>query len=260
NAASLADVVAFHKTYYRPDNATLIVTGDFDPEQLNTWVDDYFAPITHPDSAIPRVTIVEPEWSKDRHYVEHGANVPLPAVAQTWLIPPARDKDAIPLQVAAALLGSGDSSRLYQALVYRDQLAAGLYFDADLRQDKGLMTAFAIVASGKSPAATRKAMLAEIARLAQTPPSAAELDKVKTELLTSELKQRQTAIGKAFALGNAVLTEGDAARANTDLVALQAVTPADVQRVVKTYLVDAHSVTIDYSQAPAKAAAKGDKS
>ncbi|HET8899839.1 MAG TPA: pitrilysin family protein, partial [Rhodanobacteraceae bacterium] len=57
-AASLADVVAFHQTYYRPDNATLIVTGDFDPKQLRAWVDEYFAPITHPDSAIPRVTIV----------------------------------------------------------------------------------------------------------------------------------------------------------------------------------------------------------
>lgn len=250
-AASLADVIAFHQTYYRPDNATLIVVGDFEPQELRKWVDEYFAPIKHPATKIPRVTVTEPAWTKDRHYVEHGANVPLPAVADTWLIPPAADADAVPLNVAAAILGNGESSRLYQSLVYRDQLAADVSFDTDLRQDQGLMVAFAIVASGKQPGDVRNALLAEVAKLAAKPVGAAELDKVKTELLTGELKQRQTAIGKAFALGDAALNQGDVARANTDLAALQAVTPADIQRVVKKYLVDAHRVSIDYSQAPA---------
>ena len=66
---------------------------------------------------------------------------------------------------------------------------------------------------------------------------------------------RQTAEGKAFALGSAVLQEGDAARANSDLAALQVVTTDDVQRVLKRYVLDAHRVTIDYQ--PAKAAGKG---
>ena len=259
DAATLDDVIAFHQTWYRPDNATLIVVGDFDAKQLDGWIDRYFGAIPRPATPLPRIATHEPTWKEDRHYDEHGANVPLPAVAQTWLIPPAADADAIPLQVASAVLGAGDSSRLYQALVYRDQLAAQIYFDADLRQEQGLMMGFAIVASGKQAADARKAMLAEIRKLAATPVSDAELDKVRTQLLTRELAQRQTAMGKAFALGEAALTQGDVSRVNSDLAALQAVTPADVQRVVKKYLVDAHSVSIDYTQAPAAADAEGEK-
>jgi zinc protease len=247
-AASLADVIAFHKTYYRPDNATLIVAGDYDPKELDAWVDCYFAPIPRPDTTIPRVTTVEPEWDHDRMYHEHGPNVPLPAVAVNWLAPPAADADTAALRVAAAVLGLGDSSRLHQALVYRQQLASEVDFYADLRKDKGLMTGFAIVAGGKDPAAVRTAMLRQVEELAAKPVDAQELDKVKTQMLTSQLNRRQTAIGKAFALGQATLLQGDPARANSDLAALQAVSAADVQRVVKKYLIDAHKVSIDYTQ------------
>ncbi len=256
DAASLDDVIAFHRTWYRPDNAVLIVVGDFAQKELDGWVDRYFGAIPKPATPLPRVVMHEPAWTRDRHYDEHGPNVPLPAVAQTWLIPPAASADAIPLEVAAALLGDGESSRLHQALVYREELATRIWFSADLRRDEGLMMGFAIVASGHQPTEVRKAMLAEIATLAATPPSPAELDKVKTQLLTGILMQRQTALGKAFALGQAALTEGDPARANSDLLALQAVSAQDVQRVVRKYLLDAHSVSIDYSQAPAAAEEK----
>ncbi|MBS0225554.1 MAG: insulinase family protein, partial [Proteobacteria bacterium] len=108
---------------------------------------------------------------------------------------------------------------------------------------------------GHQTAEAEKMLLDEVRKLAGEPIPAAELDKVKTQLLTSQLVARQTAEGKAFALGTAVLQEGDAARANSDLAALQAVTTADVQRVLKHYVLDAHRVTIDYQ--PAKAAGKG---
>lgn len=245
-AASLADVRAFHKTFYRPDNATLIVVGDFDPKQMNALVDDYFGWIGHPDSAIPQVTATEPARSKDRTVKLTSANAPLPAMAMTWLIPPAKDADSIPLEVAAQLLAGGKSSRLYQSLVYKSQLAQSVGAFADTRVGPGLFTAYTILASGHTPEQARKAIMAGIDELASKPIDASELAKVKTQMLTSQLKQRQTPIGKAFALGQAAMYEGDPARANTDLAALQKVTAADVQRVLKKYVVDAHSVTINY--------------
>ena len=245
-AASLADVRAFHKTFYRPDNATLIVVGDFDPKQMNRWVDDYFGWIGHPDSAIPKVAASEPARTKDRSVTLTSANAPLPALAMTWLIPPARDADSIPLEVAAELLAGGKSSRLYQSLVYEGQIAQSVGVFADTRVGPGLFTAYAILASGHTPAQAREAILAGIDELADKPVDAAELAKVKTQMLTDALKQRQTPMGKAFALGQATLYEGDPERANTDLAALQKVTAADVQRVLKKYVVDAHSVTINY--------------
>jgi zinc protease len=260
-AASLQDVIAFHNTFYRPDNATLIVAGDFDPKQLDAWVDQYFGGIAKPAAPIPQVTTQEPKRKKNLRYTVTSETAPLPAVAITWLIPPASDSaDSIALQVAAALLSRGDSSRLYQSLVYRHQVAQQAGADADGRVGPGLFTAYAILASGHQPAEAEKLLQEEIIWLATQPIPAAELDKVKTQLLTSELKQRQTAQGLAFALGQASLIEGSPERVNTDLAALQKVTEQDVHRVMQKYVSGAHSVTIDYlpqaSTAPA-AAGKG---
>ena len=255
-AASLDDVRAFHRTYYRPDNAVLIVTGDFDPKELAEWTDRYFGGIPRPGAPIPRVTAIEPDRTRDARHVETGPNVPLPAVIITWLAPSARSPDAPALEVVAALLANGESSRLNQALVYRAQIAQEATFNADLRVDKGLLYAFAIAATGKTPAMCERALLAEIDRLAARPVPPAELDKVKTQLLTQALRARETPLGRGEALGEAILLGGDANRVNRDLDELQAVTAADVQRVVRTYLTGAKKVTIEYVQQAASRSMK----
>jgi zinc protease len=252
-AASLDDVRTFHRTYYRPDNAVLIVAGDFDTKEADAWIDQYFAGIPRPATPIPRVTVVEPARTRDARYRETGPNVPLPAVAITWLAPSARSPDATALKVAAALLGNGESSRLNQALVYRAQIAQKASFGADLRVDTGLLIAYAIAATGKTPQALAQALRKEIDQLAARPVAEAELSKVKIQLLTQALLERQTPLGKGSALGDAVLIQGDARRVNQDLDELQAVTAADVQRVVRKYLAGAHAVTIEYAQAAAAA-------
>jgi len=254
-AASLQNVIAFHDTFYRPDNATLIVAGDFDPKQLDAWIDQYFGGIAKPAAPIPQVTAQEPARKKNLRYTVTSETAPLPAVAITWLIPPASDSaDSIALKVAAALLSQGDSSRLYQSLVYRHQVAQQAGADADGRVGPGLFTAYAILASGHRPDEAEKLLHEEIIWLATQPIPLAELDKVKTQLLTSELKQRQTAQGLAFALGQASLIDGSPERVNTDLAALQKVTAQDVQRVMQKYITGAHSVTIDYLPQAATAA------
>jgi len=251
-AATLADVVAFHSTYYRPDNATLVVAGDFDAQQLQGWVDKYFGPVPRPGSAIPRVTAQEPAWPSERQAAIHGPQVPLPAVAFVWQAPPVTSADAPALRVAAALLSSGESARLNQALVYRQQIAAEAGFEADLRAGPGLLTAYAIVAGGKPSEQVARSLLAEVRRLADAPPSAAELAKVKTQMLTHALIERQTPLGKASAFAEAAVVYGQAARANTLLDDLQRVSAADVQRVMRTYVERTHKVSLTYTQGSGK--------
>ena len=248
DAASLADVAAFHKTYYRPDNATLVVAGDFDPKQLDAWVDKYFGPIERPAQPVPRVTTTEPPWPSDRHVALTGPNVPLPAVALNWLAPPATSPDAPALQIAAALLSGGESARLHQSLVYRQQIATQASFQVDLRDGPGLLTAVAIGASGKQLRDVQAALLAEIRRLAEKPVAAAELVKVKTQLLTDSLLTRETPTGLAHAVAEAAVLQHSAAQVNTGLQALLAVSAADVQRVMRRYVVQPHKVSVDYTQ------------
>jgi zinc protease len=247
NASSIDDVRNFHKTFYRPDNAVLIVTGDFEQKQLDTWIDQYFGGIKKPDVPIRHVTAQEPQRKADKTVTTTAPNVPLPAVAITWLAPPVTHKDAAALKVVAALLGGGESSRLHETLVYRTQIARQASFEADLRNDTGLLIALVIAAGGKTPAQLAAATKSEIAKLAAKPVAIAELDKVKTQLLTAVLLERQTPLGKGRQIGWAV-TSGKASRVNSDLVELQAVTAADVQRTVKTYLTGARSVTVEYVQ------------
>lgn len=247
-AATLADVQAFHNTFYRPDNATLVVAGDFQPRELDAWVDRYFGGIARPAAPIPRVTATEPAWPTDRRIAVTGPNVPLPAVALVWQAPPVTSPDTAALRVAEALLSAGESARLNQSLVYRQRIASQAGFQADLRAGPGLLIAFAVAAGSKPLAAVTQALQAEVQRLVKTPPPPAELAKVKTQLLTQALLSRETAHGKASAMADAAVLQGDPAYVDRYLAQLQAVTAADVQRVLRQHL-SGHTVTMTYTQA-----------
>jgi zinc protease len=245
DAASLQDVQEFHATYYRPDNATLVVVGDFDPAQFDKWVDKYFGPIAKPDRPLPRVQVKEPPRKSEIRLTEHGRN-DLPAVGFTYLTPRQADADSDALRVADAILSAGESSRLYNSLVYTQQLAAEVNSGAELREDASLFVLTAVLSEGKKVDDAEKSLLAEIRKLQDAPVSAAELDKAKNQMITGQLRQRETSNGKALALGEAAVLLGDPARVNTDLDRLQAVTAADVQRVMKKYFTDANRLVLYY--------------
>jgi zinc protease len=249
DAATLDDVQQFHRTFYRPDNAVLVVAGDFDQAQLDGWIDKYLGSIAKPQAAIPRVTAKEPARKALRRVNLTGPNVPLPATAITWLIPKASHPDAPALTVAAAVLALGESSRLYNSLVYSKQIAQDAQADADLREDAGLFIALATMASGHSAAEGEKALLAEIGKLAAAPVKKSELDKAKNQLLSNILRERETNNGKASDIGNSVVVFHDAEAVNKGIAQIQAVTAADVQRVMKKYVAGGKPVVIRYEAA-----------
>jgi zinc protease len=249
-SATLADVRGFHATYYRPDNAVLIVCGGFEPVQLDAWVDRYFGPLPGPAKPVPRVVAVEPRRTQDKRVDLNGPNVPLPALALLWQGPAARSADAPALQVAAALLASGESSRLNDSLVYRAQRAQAVGFNVELHAQAGLIAAYAILASQQPPAPFEQALMRQIVRLADQPVSAAELDKVRTQLLTEALSSRQRPEGRCEAVGWALALHDDASYANRELAELQAVSAADVQRVLKRHVMQGRRVTLNYTQGP----------
>jgi zinc protease len=253
DAASLEDVQQFHATYYRPDNATLVVVGDFDPKQLDAWVDKYFGSIAKPNRPLPRVTTKEPARQKELRFTEHGSN-DLPAVGLTYLTPRQADADSDALRVADAILSAGESSRLYHSLIYTQQLAAEADSNAETREDASLFVMLAVLSVGKKPEDAEKSLLAEIQKLQAAPVSAAELEKSKNQIITDQLRQRETSNGRALALGEAAVLLGDPARVNTDLARLQAVTAADVQRVMKKYFTDQNRLVIYYLPESAKQA------
>ena len=262
DAATIDDVLNFHATYYRPDNAALIVVGNFEEAQLNAWVDKYFGPLTTPKAAMPRVTVKEPARKASKTVTAYAPNVPLPAVAITWQAPAASDPDTAALTVLDSILSGGKSSRLYNSMVYEQQIAQSAFSNNEGAAQPGLFYVAAIMAGGKSAEDGEKALMAEIARLRDAPPTAAELAEAKTELVAGEVRERETIDGRANALGAALIFKGDVARANTGIAQLQAVTAEDVQRVARKYLTDDSRVVIRYldeSQRPAGEKAVAEK-
>ncbi len=262
DASTLPEVTAFHSTFYRPDNATLIVVGDFRPNELHDWVNKYFGAIERPPGKIPRVTAREPARKENKQIVEYSPKAPLPAIAVTYLAPSIRSEDAPALQLADEILSGGESSRLYQSLVYEEQIAQQVSFDADLNEDLGLLTMRMILASGKSPADAQKALSQQIDNVLRDGVTEAELEKAKNRFLTSKLLERETNNGKASALGAAAVLYGDPNRINTDLARLQAVTADEIKEVLGRYLSGKKKVVIEFlpesmkSARPAKEAKK----
>lgn len=252
DAASLDDIVKFHSTFYRPDNATLIVVGDFNQAQLDSWINKFFDKVAKPATVIPRVTVKEPARTKEVRFEKTAPNVPFPAVAITYLGPASGSTDIPALRVAETILSGGESSRLYQSLIYQQQISQQASFSVDNRVGGGLLTFVSIMSEGHTSAEGEKSLLAELKKIQDAPVAASELEKAKNQLITRAYQEREQNDGKAFAIGQAIIYQGDANAVNTNIGKLQAVTIADVQRVMKKYFTDSNRVVIYYTNEEAK--------
>lgn len=251
DAATPKDAAEFYKDFYRPDNAVLIVVGDFDQKQFDAWTDKYFGAIPKPATPIKRVTEVEPERTKEERFNQTGPIVPFPAVSITYLAPDSKSPDIPALRIASTILSGGESSRLYQSLVYKQRIAQQASFETDVRLDRGLLIFTAIASEGKTGDVLEKALLAELKTIQTAPVAASELEKAKNQLITAGILQRENNDGKAIIIERAIAYQGDPKAVNSEIQNLQAVTAADVQRVMKKYFKDTNRVVIHYTQADA---------
>jgi len=236
DAATLEDARAFHQAYYGPDTATLIVAGNFEMDNLQALVDVYFGDI--PARANPvDVTIAEREdrRTEPRSVSAASPSVPLPVVGTVWQLPPASHPDRAALEVLDAIMSSGQNSRLYAALV-EPGLAVQVQQFAGFSEEAGQFVQFAIL-NPRADADQIAALLArETDRVRAEPVSADELAEAKNELISSSLRRRETARGRAFELGEALVSTGDPRAADRRLAAIAGVSVEDVQRVAVEWL------------------------
>lgn len=253
NSATVKDAQAFHQLYYRPDNAVLIVVGDFDQKQFDAWTDKYFGELKHPKSVIPRVTEKEPQWTKERRFEKTAPIVPFPATAIVYLAPPSNSPDIPALQLAEVILSGGESSRLNETIIRTQKIAQEASFNVDVKLDGGLLYFFGIASEGHNSAEMEKAWYAELKKMQDDPVSARELEKAKNQLTTRALRIRENSDGRAIAIERAIAYQGDPNAVNKDIDELNAVTIGDIQRVMKKYFNDNNRVVIFYNQAETKA-------
>jgi zinc protease len=234
NAASLEDVREFHRTYYVPNNATIVVAGDFDGAQVLKWIEKYFGPIPQ-GKPVPREIAAEPAQTAERRTVAYDANAPLPAIMLTFHVPEAGHPDLYALEVASNILSAGQSSRLYREMVYEKQMAVAAGGQAVVLEDPGVFFFFTILQGGHAPEEGEKTLLAEIEKLQTQKVSAEELEKSKNQIVSGLVFGRQTAQEKADAIGYAATILDDVSLVDRQLPLYQKVTAEDVQRVAQKY-------------------------
>ena len=235
DAATLADVQAFHNTYYVPNNATITVVGDFKLADLKEKTEKYFGGIPKGVGDIPRPAQAEPAQTAERSVTNYDSKTPLPAVILAYHVPGLGEPDTYPLEVASRILSGGESSRLYRRLVYDKQLALQAAGQSFSLEDSGLFFFVAIMNAGKEASAGQTELAAEIERLQKESVTPAELEKARTQLVSEVAVGRQTDQEKADAIGAAATLRNDPDLVNQELARYQQVTAADVQRVAKKY-------------------------
>jgi zinc protease len=235
NKASIEDVREFHSTYYVPNNATIVLVGDFDSKEALGYIRKHFGAIAK-GKAVPRVTATEPAQEATSDNTVEYKNIPLDAVVTAYQLPPLGHPDSYALEVASILLSSGQSSRLYKRLVYDEQSAVAAYGSASLLEGPSFFFGAAVANQGRNIKEVATSLEYTYEELAKAAPSDEELTKAKNQIIAGFITGRETMQSKADSLGRCAVQLGDTSLYNAELARYQAVTAADVQRVVAKYL------------------------
>lgn len=235
NKATIADVKAFHDLYYVPNNATIVLVGDFDAKQAFALIEKHFAGIPK-GQPIPRVTATEPPQTAMREVTVKDNKAPLDAVVTAYHLPPMGHPDSYALEIASSILSSGQSSRLYRRLVYDEQSAMAVQGQSMFLEGPSLFFGFAVVNQGKSIKEVVTSLEYTFQEMADKPVADDELAKAKNQTIAGFIIGRETVQSKADFLGRCAVLLNDPLRYNTELEKYRKVTAADVQRVVKQYL------------------------
>ena len=233
-AASITDVRDFFRTYYVPNNGTIVLVGDFNTKDAQELVTKYLGRVPKSDRPVPRDIPREPAQTKERR-IKLEENWPLPAVVVAHHITFDGDPDSYPLHIASKVLSDGQSSRIYRKLVYEKQLALAAFGGGNIIEDPNLFYAVAIVQPGHTTQETIDALITELDRLRNEPITPAELQQAKNQFARDYIFSRESNKDKASQLGHAVVIHNDIKTADGEFDIFMNITQADVQRVARKY-------------------------
>ncbi len=230
---SLDDLKQHFRMGYSPSNATMVVVGAVSAERIFELARQYLEPIPSHEPP-PQVTTQEPEQLGERRVeVRKLAQLPLLMIAHR--VPPSRHADTYPLQLLSAVLFRGQSSRMYQRLVDKDQLALFVQGGSSFSFDPTLFTIVSRPRPEVSAPAVEKAVYEELQRIQDQPVSDQEVQKAKNILLADFYRLMKTINGKANAIGTYEVFFGDYQKLFRAAQDLEKVSPQDIQRVARAY-------------------------
>jgi zinc protease len=232
----MADLQNHFRMGYAPNNATMVVSGDVNADEVIRLAEKYIEPIPSREPP-PKVTTVEPEQKGERRVVVRKP-AQLPIVMAAYHVPQTDSPDYYPLQLLDNILSAGQSSRLYQRLVDKEQLALSVGSGFGNAFDPTLFIFRMQPRAGVDPAACEKALYEELNRIATAPVSDVELTKAKNIVLAEFYQHMKTINGRANTIGTYEVFFGDYNKLFQAEEELKKVTAADLQRVAAKYFRD----------------------
>jgi zinc protease len=234
DSASVEDVRDFHRMFYIPSNATIAIVGDFDMAQAKEMVTKYFGRVPKSDRVISREYPREKPSKAERRVTVNEA-WPLPAVIVAYPITWDGNPDSYPLHLTSKILSDGDSSRIYQSLVYEKGIALHAFGGGNIIEEPNLFFAVALVAPGRTHEEVEKALIAEFDKLRTEPISERELQRAKNQFFRDYIVDRESIRGKASQLAHAVVIHRDVTTADGEVEIFTNMKVSDLNRVAKTY-------------------------
>jgi len=223
---------AFYRRYYQPDNAMLVVAGRFEEQRALELIARYFGPIPRPERELTEHYTVEPTQDGEREVIVRRVG-DVQIVMAGFHAPAGAHEDFVPLQLAAAVLGSEPSGRLYKALV-QTGLASQIGIQSAQQRDPGAVVFFAMVPQDRSLDAAHAAMIATIDGLADNPISAEEVERIRSQTLSGFEQMLNDSQNVALLLSNSAAS-GDWRLLFLDRDRLRSATVDDLQRVALKY-------------------------
>lgn len=243
--ATIEEFKEFYDNFYQPNNATLVIAGDFDIEVARNYVNKYF--LEYPKANEPiRSEFVLKSLKQDYKETINDNKAQLPAVFIAYRGPSLTDSNYFATKLMADILASGESSRLYKRLVDKEQSAVVAELENLNLQYSGLLLFIGIAAPGKNINDVEKQILEEINKIAEKGITDEELTKAKNITEAQFVSSKKNVHEKAQELARLYSYYGDPSRINNELDEFLNVTKEDIQRVAKQFLINAKKVTLTY--------------
>ncbi|KRO69057.1 MAG: peptidase M16 [Cryomorphaceae bacterium BACL7 MAG-120322-bin74] len=248
NAAQTEDYVNFYDKFYVPNNATLSIAGDLDPEEAKKWISKYFGDIPagevveQPNKNATALTSEIQDTIYD--------NIQIPAIFTGYRMPGQSDVDAYALQMLTTALSDGPSSRFSKRMVDQDQSALQVAAFPYALEDHGIFITLALTNGDHTTSEVLGTMDEEIARIQNELMRPTEFEKVLNKVEADFITQNGSVSGIAESLANYYVYFGDANLINTEIERYRAVTREDIQRVAQTYLKPSNRVVLTYLPKP----------
>ncbi len=242
NSLSVSQCQEFYKTYYSPNNTVVALVGDFDSKKALELFKKYYGSLSKQEIPQEKEITLTPQKKERRKTIREMSQNDMLLTA--FMAVPSGHEDSYPLEVLQNVLSGGKSTRLYKRLIYTDQIVTRVYGAQYALKKAGMFVFFIMMKPGLKHNLAEKTLLEEIEKLKIEKISETELTKAKNQILSSYLFSLKEKDNIARNLGHNQIIYGDYRHFFTDIDRYNAVTPEDIQNVVKKYFIPERKNTV----------------